>query len=204
MSQQNPTLEDLWRSMSDNEIIKEVILKGRNISRAIEFIARKNETDVESTKDYFFDITHNYIDSLVHNLNFFRARRILENMQINATHYLFSLHKREILAGDTHNVAAAILDHIKSAEIGFDKHLPEMDALFALFSEVMMNQADDYVSAAIDSLSHLLSAPKITSANMSKLKFWLFMKQPVIWRNVSSCASTADCFPTSFDLSFRN
>jgi hypothetical protein len=82
--------EAVWKELDNQQVIKDVAMKGKHITEAIKIIAKRNETSIEEAKILFFDEVFAFINNLLSNKQIHRAVHVVKNLQLNEVHYLFS------------------------------------------------------------------------------------------------------------------
>lgn len=90
-------VEGLWWTLDDQQLIKDVVMKGKYISNAIKFIANRNHISVEEAKDLFFNEVSQFVNSLIRNKQLHRAIHVLKNVQLNEFYYLYDFYQVCIL-----------------------------------------------------------------------------------------------------------
>lgn len=86
-------VEGLWWTLDDQQLIKDVVMKGKYISNAIKFIANRNQNSVDCAKDLFFDEVNLFVNNLIKNKQLHRAIHVLKNVQFNEFYYLYDFYQ---------------------------------------------------------------------------------------------------------------
>lgn len=83
----------LWETLNDQQLIKDVVMKGKYLSSAIKFISERNQISIDEAKQKFFQQALLFVSDLLSRQQIHRAERILTNIQINEFHYLFDFYQ---------------------------------------------------------------------------------------------------------------
>lgn len=86
-------VEGLWSTLDDQQLIKDVVMKGKFISNSIKFIANRSQISVEIAKEQFFNEANQYVNNLIRNKQLHRAIHVLKNVQLNELFYLFAFYQ---------------------------------------------------------------------------------------------------------------
>lgn len=86
-------VEGLWATLDDQQLIKDVVMKGKYLLNAIKFIASRNEISIDEAKDLFFNEVNQYVNNLIKNKQLHRANHVLKNVQFNEFYYLFDFYQ---------------------------------------------------------------------------------------------------------------
>lgn len=86
-------VEGLWSTLDDQQLIKDVVMKGKFISNAIKFIAHRNEITIDEAKELFFQSVNQFVNSLIRNKQLHRASHVIKNVQLNEFFYLFDFYQ---------------------------------------------------------------------------------------------------------------
>lgn len=86
-------VEGLWWTLDDQQLIKDVVMKGKYISNSIKFIANRNETSIETAKELFFVEVKQFVNNLIRNKQLHRASHVLKNVQLNEFYYLYDFYQ---------------------------------------------------------------------------------------------------------------
>lgn len=86
-------VEGLWKMLDDQQLVKDVVMKGKYISNAIKFIANRNGTTVDGAKDLFFNEVSQFVNNLIRNKQLHRASHVLKNVQLNEFYYFFDFYQ---------------------------------------------------------------------------------------------------------------
>ena len=86
-------VEGLWWTLDDQQLIKDVVMKGKYISNAIKFIGNRNQISIEAAKDLFFNEVSQFVNNLIRNKQLHRASHVLKNVQLNEFYYLYDLYQ---------------------------------------------------------------------------------------------------------------
>lgn len=86
-------VEGLWSTLDDQQLIKDVVMKGKYISNAIKFIANRNLVSIEIAKEQFFNEVNLFVNNLIRNKQLHRAVHVLKNVQLNEMFFLFAFYQ---------------------------------------------------------------------------------------------------------------
>lgn len=86
-------VEGLWWTLDDQQLIKDVAMKGKYLSNAIKFIERRNNISTEEAKDLFFNGVNQFVNNLIRNKQLHRAIHVLKNVQLNEFYYLYDFYQ---------------------------------------------------------------------------------------------------------------
>lgn len=86
-------VEGLWATLDDQQLIKDVVMKGKYISNAMKFIANRNQISIEEAKDLLFKEVNQFVNNLIRNKQLHRAVHVLKNVQLNEFYYLFDFYQ---------------------------------------------------------------------------------------------------------------
>lgn len=86
-------VEGLWATLDDQQLIKDVVMKGKYISNSIKFIANRSQISVEIAKEQFFNEVSLFVNNLIRNKQLHRAIHVLKNVQLNELFYLFAFYQ---------------------------------------------------------------------------------------------------------------
>lgn len=86
-------VEGLWWTLDDQQLIKDVVMKGKYISNSIKFIANRNETSIETAKELFFVEVKQFVNNLIRNKQLHRASHVLKNVQLYEFYYLYDFYQ---------------------------------------------------------------------------------------------------------------
>lgn len=86
-------VEGLWWTLDDQQLIKDVVMKGKYISNAIKFIANRSQITIDDAKFQFFSEVKLFVNSLIRNKQLHRAIHVLKNVQLNELFYLFEFYQ---------------------------------------------------------------------------------------------------------------
>lgn len=86
-------VEGLWSKLDDQQLIRDVVMKGKFISSAIKFIAQRRKISEEDSKSRFLTEVYAFVDSLIKNRQLHRAIHVLRNVQLDELHYLFAAYQ---------------------------------------------------------------------------------------------------------------
>lgn len=86
-------VEGLWWTLDDQQLIKDVVMKGKYISNAIKFIGNRNQISIEAAKDLFFNEVSQFVNNLIRNKQLHRASHVLKNVQLNEFYYLYDFYQ---------------------------------------------------------------------------------------------------------------
>lgn len=82
-------VEGLWSTLDDQQLIKDVVMKGKYISNSIKFIANRSQITIEKSKELFFIEVRQFVNNLIKNKQLHRAIHVLNNVQLNEFYYLY-------------------------------------------------------------------------------------------------------------------
>lgn len=86
-------VEGLWATLDDQQLIKDVVMKGKYISNAIKFIGNRNKIESNQAKELLFNEVNQFVSNLIRNKQLHRAVHVLKNVQINEFYYLFDFYQ---------------------------------------------------------------------------------------------------------------
>lgn len=86
-------VEGLWSTLDDQQMIKDVVMKGKYISNAIKFIGNRNKTTIDEAKHIFFIGVSEFVNNLIRNKQLHRAIHVLKNVQLNEFYYFYDFYQ---------------------------------------------------------------------------------------------------------------
>lgn len=86
-------VEGLWWTLDDQQLIKDVVMKGKYISNAIKFLSNRNQISIDESKDQFFTEVSLFVNNLIRNKQLHRAIHVLKNVQLNEFYYFFDFYQ---------------------------------------------------------------------------------------------------------------
>lgn len=192
-------VEGLWWTLDDQQLIKDVVMKGKYISNSIKFIANRSEISIEKSKELFFMEVRQFVNSLIRNKQLHRAIHVLKNVQLNEFFYLYDFyqvccfvlilteislsHEFPYQEEEDEAVKTLVLDRLNHLDPLTEDKEKVLKANH-LFFKLLVGNFQKH-SKYLESVNRQTGLSAVTADNIDKIIFGTFMKQPSNWRNVS-------------------
>lgn len=191
-------VEGLWQSLDDQQLIKDVVMKGKYISNSIKFIANRNQRPIDETKHEFFVEASSFVNSLIQNKQLHRAIHVLNNIQIDERYYLFDFyrvsflflflfpvnkHENSYQNEDDAATKELIMERLKHLDSNFEDKEKVLTANHIFFKLLVSNFGRH--AKCLESVNRSKGINAVNAENINKIIFGTFMKQPQAWKNVS-------------------
>lgn len=171
-------VENSWKTLDDEIIVKDVCFKGKYINLCIKFLSERNELSLDDAKHYFLSIVHQNVNNLIRNKQLHRAVHVLKNCQIDELNFLYDRFRLE----EQYETKQLIIDHLEHTFPDLREREPLLEANHVLHQLYISNI--HRFEKSLNALKKITeTSPLTTSTN---LNFCTFMKLPIHWRNVST------------------